>query len=151
MNYNPYVLTALVQLVKIAASPGTSTLADQSSRMLILINAERAKFGIQPLKMNSALSRLAVLKSQDMVEKDYFSHLSPAYGSSFAMLKSYNINYNCAGENLSIDKYVDYAHIALLNSKTHRDNILNPNFIEIGIGISAKGIDRYAYTQLFIG
>jgi uncharacterized YkwD family protein len=119
--------------------------------MLILINAERAKYGIQPLKMNSTLCRLAVIKSQDMVEKNYFSHQSPTYGSSFSLLKSYYINYNCAGENLSIDKYVDYAHTALINSKTHRDNILNPNFREIGIGIYAKGIGSYAYTQLYIG
>lgn len=151
MKYNPYVLTALIQLVNITTSLGTSTPIDQSAKMLILINAERAKYGIEPLKMNSTLCTLAATKSQDMVEKNYFSHQSPTYGSSFSLLKTYHINYNCAGENLSIDKYVDYAHTALMNSEIHRDNILNPSFKEIGIGIYAKGIDSYAYTQLFIG
>jgi uncharacterized YkwD family protein len=151
MKYNPYVLTALVQLVNTTTSLGTSTPIEQSSKMLILINAERAKHGIQPLIMNSALCRLATMKSQDMVEKNYFSHQSPTYGSSFSLLKTHNINYSCAGENLSIDKYVDYAHAALINSKAHKDNILNPSFKEIGIGIYSKGIGSYAYTQLFIG
>ena len=151
MKYNPYVLTALAQLIEIATSPNTSTLTDQCARILMLVNAERAKFGIGPLIMSSALNKLAVAKSQDMVKKNYFSHRSPTYGSPFDMLKSYGINYNWAGENLSIDKYADSAHTALLNSKVHRDNILNPNFREIGIGIYAKGNNSYAYTQLFIG
>jgi uncharacterized YkwD family protein len=151
MKYNPYVLTALAQLIEIAASPSINTLADQRSKMLMLINSERAKLGIQPLRISNALNKVAAAKSQDMVEKDYFSHQSPTYGSPFDMLRSYGINYNCAGENLSIDKCADDAHTALLHSKVHRDNILNPNFIEIGIGIHAKRNASFAYTQLFIG
>lgn len=151
MKYNPYVLTALAQLIEIVTSSGTSTLTDQCSRILMLVNAERAKFGIGPLKPNSSLNKLAAAKSQDMVEKHYFSHLSPTYGSPFNMLISYGINYNFAGENLSIDQSADSAHTALLNSKVHRDNILNPNFREIGIGVYAKGNNSYAFTQLFIG
>lgn len=151
MRYNSYVLAALAQLIEIATNPNISTYSNQESKIFTLANAERAKFRIQPLKINITLNKIALLKSQDIVGKGYFSHRSPTYGSPFDMLKSYSINYNWAGENLSLDKYADNAHTAWMNSKTHRDNILNPNFIEIGIGIYAKGNGSYAYTQLFIG
>jgi uncharacterized YkwD family protein len=151
MKYNPYILTALVKLIEDATSPSTSAFDDQHARILKLVNTERAKFGIQPLKMNSSLCRLAELKSEEMVQKNYFSHQSPNHGSAFDMMRSYGINYMIAGENLAIDKDADYAHNAWMNSKAHKENILNPSFTQIGIGICAKGNSSYVYTQMFIG
>ena len=151
MKYDPYLLTALVKFIEIATSPSTSMYPEQSAKMLMLINAERVKAGVQSLKINNELSKLAALKSQDMVEKNYFSHHSPKYGSAFDMMRSHGINYFTAGENLAIDRYVDNAHAALMNSKVHKENILNQSFTEIGIGICPKGNSSYAYTQLFIG
>jgi uncharacterized YkwD family protein len=151
MKNDPYLLTALVKLIEIATSPSTSTITDQSARILKLVNAERIKIGIQPLKINSALNELAKMKSQDMVDRNYFSHHSDAFGSSFDLMKSHGINYMVAGENLAIDNTADNAHSAWMNSKVHKDNILNPSFTETGIGVYAKGNNSYAYTQVFIG
>jgi uncharacterized YkwD family protein len=151
MKYNPYILTALAQIIESMTNTGPNSLTDQSSRILILVNNERANVGIQPLIINSVLNKLAAIKSQDMVERAYFNHHSPTYGSSFDMMKTHGINYICAGENLAIDKYANNAHSAWMSSEAHKKNILNPNFTEIGIGIYAKGNNSYAYTQLFIG
>lgn len=151
MKYDPYILTALVKLIEVTASLGTSTLTDQISRILTLTNAERVKLGIQTLKINGVLSKLAESKSQEMAKKNYFSHQSPSYGSSFDVMRTHGISYIIAGENLAIDAHADNAHLAWMNSKTHKANILNPNFTEIGIGICAKGNNSYIYTQMFIG
>ncbi|MDF2591658.1 MAG: uncharacterized protein K0S75_1124 [Clostridia bacterium] len=152
MKYDSYLLTALIKLVEgTIISPAASVFTDQHSRILMLANAERAKIGIQPLKLNSALCKLAESKSQEMVERNYFSHQSPDRGSAFDMMRSNGINYTVAGENLAIVQNADHAHIAWMNSKTHKENILNPNFTEIGIGICSKGNNSYVCTQMFIG
>jgi uncharacterized YkwD family protein len=151
MKNNMVLLTALVKLIEIASDTGTSTYTEQISSLLVLTNAVRTKIGLQPLKMNDALNKLALVKSQDMVKSNYFSHKSPNFGSSFDMMRSHEIGYIIAGENLAIGESADHVHSAWMDSKTHRENILNPSFKEIGIGICAKGSKSYAYTQFFIG
>lgn len=130
---------------------GSGTLSSQGSRILQLANAERAKVGSKALKSNTELNKLATMKSQDIVEKNYFSHQSPTYGSPFDMMKTYGVSYMYAGENLAIDSGADKAHNAWMNSEGHKKNLLNPDFTEIGIGLYPKGNGSYAYTQMFIG
>lgn len=130
---------------------GSGTLTADASRILQLCNAERAKVGAKPLKANTDLTKLANMKSQDIVQKNYFSHQSPTYGSPFDMMKTYGISYMYAGENLAINQSADGAHQAWMNSEGHKRNILNPDFTEIGIGIYSKGNGSFAYTQMFIG
>jgi len=133
------------------APTGSGTLSSQGSRILQLTNAERAKVGAKPLKSNAELNKLATMKSQDIVDKNYFSHQSPTYGSPFDMMKTYGISYMYAGENLAINSDADKAHNAWMNSEGHKKNLLNPDFTEIGIGLYPKGNGSYAYTQMFIG
>ena len=120
--------------------------------MLDYINQERAKAGVAPLKMDTELARVAQIKSQEMVDKNYFSHTSPTYGSPFDMMRSFGIKYRTAGENIARNSTVLKAHTALMNSEGHRQNILNPNYSHIGIGIvpnrNSSGI---TVTQMFIG
>jgi uncharacterized YkwD family protein len=130
---------------------GTGTLTSQGSRILQLANAERAKVGAPALKSNTDLNKLATMKSQDIVEKNYFAHESPTYGSPFKMMKDYGVSYMYAGENLAINSDADKAHNAWMKSEGHKKNILNPDFTEIGIGLYPKGNGSYAYTQMFIG
>lgn len=130
---------------------GTGTLSTQGSKILQLANAERAKVGAKPLKASTDLNKLATMKSQDIVDKNYFSHQSPTYGSPFDMMKTYGISYMYAGENLAINRDADAAHNAWMKSEGHRRNILNPDFTELGIGLYPKGNGSYVYTQMFIG
>ena len=134
-----------------STAAGSGTLSAQGSRILQLVNAERAKVGAPALKANTELNKLATMKSQDMVEKNYFSHQSPTYGSPFDMMKTYGVSYMYAGENIAINSDADRVHQAWMNSEGHRKNILNPDFTEIGIGLYPKGNGQYTYTQMFIG
>jgi uncharacterized YkwD family protein len=126
-------------------------MSSDESRILQLVNAERAKAGAKALSSSSDCTKLARMKSQDMVDNNYFSHQSPTYGSPFDMLKSNNVSYMYAGENIAMNQSAEAAFKAWMNSEGHRKNILNPNFTELGVGIAPKGNGSYIYTQLFIG
>ncbi len=138
---------------KISPTPGQSTSqsVQEAQKMLELINSERAKAGVQSLRMDSDVMKVAQIKSQDMVDKNYFSHTSPTYGSPFDMLKSFNVSYKSAGENLAGNSTVEKAHTALMNSEGHRKNILNGSYNNIGIGIADSPRYGKIYVQMFIG
>jgi len=113
-----------------------------------LVNVERANVGLPALKYDWELARVAEHKSQDMADKNYFSHTSPTYGSPFNMMKNYGINYRSAGENIAQgQKTAAQVVDAWMNSEGHRANILNKNYTHIGVGYVANG--NY-WTQMFI-
>lgn len=130
---------------------GNGTLTSLESEMLKYVNEARSANGVAPLKMDSEVTNVARIKSQDMIDNNYFSHNSPTYGSPFDMLKSFGIKYISAGENIAGNSSVKAAHDALMKSEGHRKNILNPNFTHIGIGIKKGGQYGNMFTQLFIG
>ncbi len=132
--------------------PGdTSALTAAERNMLTLLNEERVRAGLSPLQVDMDLVRLARMKSEDMVARGYFGHVSPTYGSPFNMMDRAGIRYRYAGENLAGAPTVEAAHRALMASPGHRANILNPNFTHVGIGVAQGGPYRYVYTQMFIG
>ncbi|WP_027956266.1 CAP domain-containing protein [Halobacillus kuroshimensis] len=114
-----------------------------------LTNQEREKQGLEPLKLDTALSGVADDKSLDMQNNDYFSHNSPTYGSPFDMMDQYGIDYRTAGENIAMGQTSPEQVVeGWMNSQGHRENIMNPDFTHIGVGHAEEG--NY-WTQMFIG
>lgn len=114
-----------------------------------LTNQERAKNGLDPLKVDVELSKVAREKSADMARNDYFSHNSPTYGSPFDMMKQYGISYRTAGENIAKGQRTPEEVVnGWMNSQGHRENILNAEFTHIGVGYVEDG---HVWTQQFIG
>ncbi len=66
-----------------------------------LVNKQRAANGLGMLTSNWELCRVARYKSQDMIDKGYFDHTSPTYGSPFRMMESFGIKFSAAGENIA--------------------------------------------------
>ncbi len=128
-----------------------SGLSVDEQRMFDLVNQERVKAGLSPLQIDLNVVKLARMKAQDMIDKGYFSHTSPTYGSPFNMMKSYGVQYRYAGENLAGAPTVDSAHKNLMNSSGHRANILNVNFSKVGIGVVNGGPYGKMFVQLFTG
>ncbi|MFE7082437.1 CAP domain-containing protein [Priestia megaterium] len=119
-------------------------------KVVDLVNQEREKQGLKPLTLNKKLSDVARTKSKDMMDKGYFDHNSPTYGSPFDMMKQFGIEYTTAGENIAKGQQSpEDVMNAWMNSDGHRKNILNPDFTEIGVGY-VKGDTTY-WTQQFIG
>lgn len=119
-------------------------------KMLELVNQERAKAAVAPLILEFDLVKIARLKAQDMIDKEYFNHTSPTYGDPFTMMKKFGIQYGYAGENLAGNPSVENAHVSLMASLGHKKNILSPNYTHIGIGIVDGGSYGKMFTQLFI-
>lgn len=119
-------------------------------QVLDLVNKERTANGLNALTLNVEVSKVAQMKSEDMRDKNYFSHTSPTYGSPFEMLKKFNVKYTYAGENIAKGQKTPEAVVnAWMNSEGHRANILNPNYTQMGIGYALKGSTPY-WTQMFI-
>lgn len=128
----------------------TSTTAKEQ-QMVNLVNQERTSRGIAALTVDAQLVKVARMKSQDMINNNYFGHQSPKYGSPFDLMKSQGITYRYAGENLAGADTVQRAHTNLMNSAGHRANILNPNFTKIGVGVVQGGPYGLMISQEFTG
>ncbi|WP_242280898.1 CAP domain-containing protein [Bacillus cereus group sp. BfR-BA-01347] len=124
------------------------SLSEFEQRVVELTNAERAKQGLPALKVDTELSKVARIKSEDMQKNNYFDHNSPTYGSPFDMMKKFGISYTSAGENIAQGQRTPEEVVqAWMNSAGHRANILNNGFTHIGVGYVESG--NY-WTQQFI-
>ncbi|MCK8817074.1 CAP domain-containing protein [Natroniella sulfidigena] len=126
-----------------------TSLTTTEREMLELVNQERKERGLNELKTDYQLVKVARAKSQDMIDEDYFTHQSPNYGSPFDMLRRINVSYNIAGENLAGASRVELAHQELMNSPGHKENILHSDYTHVGIGVIEGGSYGKMYTQIF--
>lgn len=125
------------------------TVLSYEDEVIRLVNEIRVQNGLKALAKNWELCRVARYKSQDMVDRHYFSHTSPTYGSPFQMMKSFGITYRMAGENIAYGYRTPQAVVdGWMNSSGHRANILNSSYTQIGVGYVANG--NY-WTQMFVG
>ncbi len=115
-------------------------------QMLTMLNSERARVGAGALVMDANLQVVARAHARDMLERGYFSHYTPEGLSPFDRMAAAHISYTYAGENLAFSPNVTLAMQGLMNSPGHRENILNPHFGKVGVGV----IDAGFYGQMFV-
>ena len=99
-------------------------------------NIERNKIGAGDLRIDSKLSSSAQAKAELMFESNCWSHYCPEGRSPWTFFDEAQYDYVVAGENLA-EGYYDIEDVmsAWMNSQTHRDNILNKDYEEVGFGI----------------
>lgn len=123
------------------------------AEVINLTNQKRAEVGLAPLNENSALSAAAQAKGADMLNKGYWAHVAPDGTTPWNFFTDFGYKYRYAGENLARDfSSASSAVDAWMNSPTHRENILNPKYKEIGIGVvegNLAGIDTTIIVQFF--
>lgn len=122
---------------------------DLELKMLELINQERIKRGLKPVKWDPEILPVARSHSQDMFARGYFSHYSPEGKDPFDRMKKAGIKYFSAGENLALGPTLKICHEGLMNSPGHRANILNPSYGRLGIGILDGGAYGLMISQEF--
>lgn len=131
--------------------PEASSLKSLEEEVIRLINKERTNRGLQALKTNWELSRVARYKSQDMINKNYFSHTSPTYGSPFTMMQSFGLKFSAAAENIAYGQRSAQEVVnAWMNSPGHRANILSASYTHTGVGCAKKANGTLYWTQMFI-
>ena len=115
-----------------------------------LVNKARVQEGLTILQLDERLSDIARLKSRDMIERHYFSHDSPVYGSPFDMLALFGMNYRRAGENIAMGQRTALRVMnAWLQSPGHRDNILDATYNVLGVGHVRDQQGNNYWTQFF--
>lgn len=122
---------------------------DLEARMLELVNAERIKRGLSPVKADPELAAVARAHSADMFARGYFSHYTPENKDPFDRMKAAGVKFVTAGENLALGQTLQICHTGLMNSPGHRANILNKSFGRLGIGILDGGIHGLMISQEF--
>ncbi len=133
---------------------GTQTSSNMNAdekEVFNLINKQRTNNGLQALKIDDEVQRVARIKAEDMVSNNYFSHTSPTYGSPFDMLKSFKISYKTAGENIAANSSNNGAVNSWMNSSGHKANILNSSFNYTGIGVVSSSKYGKIFVQMFVG
>jgi len=122
-------------------------------RIIELTNLERVKTGSLALKENKLLSEAARQKAADMFAFNYWAHISPSGRTPWVFFTDVGYKYQHAGENLARDfKDPDSVIRAWMNSSSHRENILNPKYQEIGVAVvdgSLQGVETTLVVQLF--
>ncbi|MGM9951162.1 MAG: S-layer homology domain-containing protein [Lysinibacillus sp.] len=119
-----------------------------AEKVVALTNQARVENGLEPLAMSTSLMQSAQFKTEDMVATGILSHDSPNYGGMQNIFNRFNISYSYAGENIALGQRSPEEVVnAWMNSKGHRENILNSNYTHIGVGYSSNG--NY-WTQHFI-
>jgi len=118
-----------------------------------LTNVQREANGLSPLTENTILDSAAIAKGNDMIAKGYWAHFAPDGTSPWSFFLSFGYKYQYAGENLARD-FSDAASAvnAWMASPTHKENILNPHYKEVGIGVvegSLAGADTTIIVQFF--
>ena len=134
------------------AAPLEAVMA-QETVAIDLLNADRVAHGLAPLEFDPGLATVARWRSEDMAARGYFSHDIGGY-QVFQVLQDQGISYRVAGENLAYNYYgaeetAARAEHALMNSPSHRDNILRPDYTHVGIGVAVAPDGRFLFTQLF--
>lgn len=155
------IMAVLVLLTFVGAN--LHALLWQSSEWLIstvlpavvidLTNEERSDNAALPLQRNTILDEAARLKAEHMAKEQYFAHYSPAGVSPWHWFDQAGYVYAHAGENLAIH-FTDSSQVveAWMKSPTHRQNIVNNLYTEIGVGTAKgtyDGYDTVYVVQLF--
>lgn len=133
--------------------PNDNSLSIEENAKLVLqyINEARKQNGLGLLTSYEKLNEISILKSNEMVKKDYFSHTSPTYGSPFKMMQNFGITYKAAGENIAGNSNMKKAVDSWIASESHKKNILSNSYNYIGVGVTKS--DKYGYiiVTMFIG
>lgn len=144
------VIPTFVILMGIFFIPQTAYFAYITENSIIdLTNSEREKIGANELIRNDALDRAAQKKGEDILKNQIFKHNFTNRQFS-DWIRDENYKYSHVGENLAIDFATNTGVIeAWLNSESHKKNLLNKNFREIGVAI-VEGKFRGENTTIVI-
>jgi hypothetical protein len=119
-------------------------------KLFQLTNEQRQKNGLATLSYNDKLSAAAAKKAADMFAKNYWAHYGPDGASPWDFILSSGYKYEYAGENLAKNFLFSQGVVdAWMNSPTHKENILKPDYSEVGYAI-VNGVLNGEETTLVV-
>ena len=116
--------------------------AFDSREIIKFTNESRLASNLSPLQANAQLDLAASKKLNDMATEEYFAHISPTGVNPWFWIKQSQYQYRVAGENLALGFPTAKETVsAWLDSSSHRENVLNSQYTEIGVAVKAVEID----------
>ena len=124
-----------------------------ASTIVAFTNETRLDKSVGTLQSNPQLVEAATRKAKDMLARNYFAHTTPDGKRFWTWIDATGYNYTLAGENLAVDfTSPESAHEALMASPTHRENILNKRYKEIGVAVvtgTMGGVETTVLVEMF--
>lgn len=147
------VLTAGLYLIRLKAPNILGTASFSASEIIDLTNKKRAQDGLDPLSLNQQLTQAANAKAADMFTGNYWAHNNPSGKTPWSFISAFGYKYIFAGENLARD-FNDAGSVvnAWMDSPSHRSNLLDKNFKEIGVAVvngKFSGRESTLVVQMF--
>ncbi len=137
---------------------GTNFLSKTEKSIIDLTNEERVANGLEPLVYDIDLHSAARIRSRELCQADSFAHARPDGRAWSTVLDEVELNYQVAGENLSMTEYTDPSNRNnasasfwvnnWINSPSHYENMMKPEYTHIGVGVYSidKNGKTYAYA-----
>lgn len=120
---------------------GVSSVINQQE-VIRLTNIEREKRGLQPLREDNRLDSAAAAKAENMYRENYWAHYSPSGKDPWGFINQSGYKFSVAGENLAKNFYTPEEVVqAWMESPTHRDNLLNGKYVDMGIAVAEGEIN----------
>ncbi len=126
--------------------------ADQwRAEILALVNAERLRAGLNPVVSSVTLTRQATRYACEMIQYDFFDHVNPVTGSTLGdRAREFGYDFYVVGENLGAGQATPQQVFRdWMNSPGHRRNVLDPRFVELGVGVAVGGRYQIYWVQEF--
>ena len=146
------IIAMLAQAVYSIATTGNFQVLGRTSDIKTIdllsdTNKQREDKSLSDLKLNDQLSQAAFLKAQDMFKYDYWAHTSPSGVEPWKWFGDVGYNYSVAGENLAKNyPTADATVTAWMNSASHRENILNDKYVDVGFAVVDGTLEGRATT-----
>lgn len=120
-----------------------------ANEVLNLVNKYRVQNGLSELVYDAGAECAATIRAKET--EQLFSHTRPDGSRCFTALDECDVKYSGAGENIAMGQSSPEAVMNdWMNSQGHRENILNPNFKKLGVGVHKGSDGRYYWAQMFI-
>jgi uncharacterized protein YkwD len=152
-----FLLLAVAPAYTQGVRQAQATYAEYETRLVALVNQDRARHGLRPLQMEQSLTQAGRIHSRDMARLGFFDHVSPDRNKRTPSDRWRQVIQRLPdafilAENLFYGSRTDVrrAHQALMNSPGHRKNILGREYSKIGVGIHVANGDMWV-TQMFLG
>jgi hypothetical protein len=141
-----FVLVKAVLIASYAVLPAAAVLSGAITpvNVIKLTNVARTAAGLPELIPNELLAKAAADKAADMAANQYFAHTSPTGVTPWSWIKGAGYAYRYAGENLAV-RYESAEGVVegWMASPTHEKNIVDPRYVDIGIGVAHGKYQNY--------
>jgi hypothetical protein len=134
---NRAVIAIVIQMLGLAgaAQAPAAAVSPPEQELFKMLNMERENARVEKLQWDDNLAQAAQAHAQKLAANRALSHQFPGEQELEQRVGAEGARFNAVAENVAVADTVEEAHLALMNSPGHRDNIMNPRYNAVGIAI----------------